>query len=150
MPLKHSKSKQAFQNNLKAELGAGKLKAQALAIAYSVKRAAGHYIGGPIKNMKSHPKLVEMARKRLKMMSQGGTVDEDVLDPDDEIFGHGPDEAELGMNDTYPRFNNEESDTMGQDSEDLDYEPHQAAMPEDQEEARKMILRGRARKMLKG
>lgn len=40
MPLKKSKSKAAFKSNLKAELGAGKPKAQALAIAYSVQRKA--------------------------------------------------------------------------------------------------------------
>ena len=41
MPLTKSKSKKAFESNLKAELNAGKPKKQALAIAYSVKRKAG-------------------------------------------------------------------------------------------------------------
>lgn len=41
MPLEKSGSKEAFTNNLKAELGAGKPQKQALAIAYSVKRKAG-------------------------------------------------------------------------------------------------------------
>lgn len=41
MPLTKSKSKTAFKSNLKAELGAGKPKPQALAIAYSVQRKAG-------------------------------------------------------------------------------------------------------------
>jgi len=40
MPLKKSSSKNAFTNNLKAELGVGKPVKQALAIAYSVKRKA--------------------------------------------------------------------------------------------------------------
>ena len=40
MPLKKSKSPKAFEANLKAELKAGKPKAQSLAIAYSVKREA--------------------------------------------------------------------------------------------------------------
>lgn len=40
MPLKKSTSKKAFVKNLKTELKAGKPKAQALAIAYSVKRKA--------------------------------------------------------------------------------------------------------------
>lgn len=40
MPLKKSKSKAAFKSNLKAELAAGKPRAQALAISYSVKRKA--------------------------------------------------------------------------------------------------------------
>lgn len=41
MPLMKSGGKEAFTNNLKKELGAGKPKKQALAIAYSVKRKSG-------------------------------------------------------------------------------------------------------------
>lgn len=41
-PLKKSKSKKAFVSNLKEELKAKKPKAQALAIAYSVKRKSQH------------------------------------------------------------------------------------------------------------
>jgi len=40
MPLTKSGSKSAFVKNLKTELGAGKKRDQALAIAYSVKRKA--------------------------------------------------------------------------------------------------------------
>lgn len=40
MPLKKSSSDKAFTKNLKTELGAGKSKQQALAIAYSVQREA--------------------------------------------------------------------------------------------------------------
>lgn len=40
MPLIKSKSKQAFQHNVKAEIKAGKSPAQATAIAYSIKRKA--------------------------------------------------------------------------------------------------------------
>lgn len=40
MPLQKSKTPKAFESNLKAELKANKPKAQALAIAYSVKREA--------------------------------------------------------------------------------------------------------------
>lgn len=38
MPLEHSKSKKAFEHNVKAEIGAGKKPSQAVAIAYSEKR----------------------------------------------------------------------------------------------------------------
>lgn len=38
MPLKYSKSKEAFKHNVKVEMQAGKSKKQALAIAYSIKR----------------------------------------------------------------------------------------------------------------
>ena len=40
MPLTKSTSKQAFTKNIKAEVKAGKPVKQAVAIAYSVKRAA--------------------------------------------------------------------------------------------------------------
>jgi hypothetical protein len=40
MPLKKSKSEKAFKSNVKAEMKAGKPQKQAVAIAYSVKRAA--------------------------------------------------------------------------------------------------------------
>lgn len=41
MPLQKSKSKAVFSSNVKAEIGAGKPQNQAVAIAYSEKRAAG-------------------------------------------------------------------------------------------------------------
>ena len=40
MPLKKSKSKKAFSENVATEMNAGKPQKQALAIAYSVKRNA--------------------------------------------------------------------------------------------------------------
>lgn len=40
MPLVKSTSSQAFRKNVKAEMAAGKPQKQALAIAYSTKRAA--------------------------------------------------------------------------------------------------------------
>ena len=40
MPLKKSKSKQAFSSNVKAEMKAGKPQKQTVAIAYAVKRDA--------------------------------------------------------------------------------------------------------------
>lgn len=40
MPLKKSKSKKAFGQNIKAEIAAGKPQKQAVAIAYSVKKKA--------------------------------------------------------------------------------------------------------------
>jgi hypothetical protein len=40
MPLKKSTSKSAFKANVRAEIKAGKPQAQAVAIAYSEKRAA--------------------------------------------------------------------------------------------------------------
>ena len=42
MPLVKSTGKEAFRKNVKAEVKAGKPVKQAIAIAYSVKRAAAH------------------------------------------------------------------------------------------------------------
>jgi hypothetical protein len=46
MPLTKSKSDKAFKQNIKAEIAAGKLQKQAVAIAYSVKRKAQKKAGG--------------------------------------------------------------------------------------------------------
>lgn len=52
MPLNKGKSKQAFSQNVKTEMDAGKLQKQALAIAYATKRRnkkpAGYAKGGPV------------------------------------------------------------------------------------------------------
>lgn len=46
MPLIKSKSNKAFKSNIKAEMAAGKPQKQAVAIAYSTKRAAKKAVGG--------------------------------------------------------------------------------------------------------
>jgi hypothetical protein len=50
MPLTKSKSKKAFEHNIKAEIAAGKPQKQAVAIAYSVKRKAHKADGGRFEN----------------------------------------------------------------------------------------------------
>ena len=47
MPLQRSTSKAAFISNVKAEIAAGKPQKQAVAIAYSEKRAAPHRAAPP-------------------------------------------------------------------------------------------------------
>ena len=47
MPLQRSTSKAAFGSNVKAEIAAGKPQKQAVAIAYSEKRAAAHKAAPP-------------------------------------------------------------------------------------------------------
>ena len=49
MPLIKSKSDKAFKSNIKAEIAAGKPQKQAVAIAYSTKRAAKKSDGGQVK-----------------------------------------------------------------------------------------------------
>ena len=48
MPLTKSKSKKAFEHNIKAEIHAGKTQKQAVAIAYAVKRHAKKAHGGEV------------------------------------------------------------------------------------------------------
>jgi len=48
MPLTKSKSKKAFEHNIKAEIHAGKPQKQAVAIAYAVKRHAKKAHGGEV------------------------------------------------------------------------------------------------------
>ena len=50
MPLIKSKSPKAFQENIKAEIKAGKPQKQAVAIAYAVKRKAKKASGGRFEN----------------------------------------------------------------------------------------------------
>jgi hypothetical protein len=50
MPLTKSKSKKAFEHNIKAEISAGKPQKQAVAIAYAVKRKAHKADGGRFEN----------------------------------------------------------------------------------------------------
>lgn len=52
MPLVKSSSKQAFSENIKREIAAGKPQAQAVAIAYSVKRKSKNYSHDIIKRAK--------------------------------------------------------------------------------------------------
>lgn len=52
MPLVKSTSKNAFRKNIKAEVAAGKPVKQAVAIAYSVKRAAASHKGSTAKKGK--------------------------------------------------------------------------------------------------
>ena len=55
MPLNYGKSKQAFSQNVEAEMTAGKPQKQAVAIAYSAKRSGPpkHVKGGLKKKMTS-------------------------------------------------------------------------------------------------
>lgn len=68
MPLKHSKSKQAFSSNVKAEMDTGKPKDQSLAIAYSVKRKAQ-------RKKKASGGMVESGSKDMNM-AEGGYVND--------------------------------------------------------------------------
>ena len=136
---------------MRAELEAGKPRAQALAIAYSVKKAAGHYAGGTIDMKHSlHAHLVKMARRKMgskpmpeeddMAMAEGGMVE----DQEDE-------EDMLAMHDTYPTSDYEESDRMGEEMEGsaLDHPLDNEEGDEDQEEARRQVLRQRARKLIR-
>jgi hypothetical protein len=55
MPLIKSKSKKAFEHNIKAEIEAGKPQKQAVAIAYSEKRHAKKSHGGKVSTCHENP-----------------------------------------------------------------------------------------------
>lgn len=100
MPLIKSKSKKAFEHNLKAELAAGKPKDQALAIAYSTQRHAGKKMaeGGEVKKSEPNSKLkeafksiresfgekqpVKLLKKKSSMMgvrmAEGGEIEDEM------------------------------------------------------------------------
>lgn len=65
MPLIKSKSPEAFKKNIKAEIAAGKPQKQAVAIAYSVKRAAKKAKGGAMHDDVAEDK--KLIKKAFKM-----------------------------------------------------------------------------------
>lgn len=76
MPLVKSKSKAAFSKNVAAEMHAGKPQKQAVAIAYSVKRAAHKSTGGQLKEVpednKGLSKLPTEVRNKMGYLKDGG------------------------------------------------------------------------------
>lgn len=95
MPLIKSKSKKAFESNLKEELSEGKPKAQSLAIAYAMKKrnakhmsrggpvtAADEFSQEPIDSLKSEysardkhtPSKATVDRDQAQVYAQGGMV----------------------------------------------------------------------------
>ena len=74
MPLIKSKSKKAFQANVRAEMHAGKPKAQSLAIAYSIKRKSKSNKTTMKKSKQKKPKLgsgKRFAALKSKLASKG-------------------------------------------------------------------------------
>ena len=72
MPLTKSKSQKAFAHNIKAEIAAGKPQKQAVAIAYSVKRAAKKAdVGGLYANI--HAKQERIAHGSGEKMRKPGS-----------------------------------------------------------------------------
>lgn len=65
MPLIKSKSPEAFKKNIEAEVKAGKPQKQAVAIAYSVKRAAKKAKGGAMHDDVAEDK--KLIKKAFKM-----------------------------------------------------------------------------------
>jgi hypothetical protein len=78
MPLAKGKSKTAFSKNVATEIKAGKPVKQAVAIAYSVKRAVGKKDGGDLKDVpddnKGLSKLPPEVRNKMGYMKKGGKL----------------------------------------------------------------------------
>jgi hypothetical protein len=81
MPLLRSKSDKAFEQNVRAEMRAGKPQKQALAIAYAIKRRAQKKSEGGLVKKAPIGETMEkglmqrlMERRRARKMSEGGMV----------------------------------------------------------------------------
>ena len=89
MPLVKSKSKKAFEHNVKAELAAGKPLKQSLAIAYSERRSAGDSHSTHSQKRSEHyhskivPNAVKMGATKMTRLEQKKTSMED-----DILTGH--------------------------------------------------------------
>lgn len=96
MPLKHSKSKKAFGQNVSAEMRAGKPQNQALAIAYSVARKAKKmYAGGetPDRNL---PLERDVRNHNQKLHPHASYADGGMVDEEDNEAGYSmPDDSPL-------------------------------------------------------
>lgn len=110
MPLMKSKSKGAFEHNVKAEMNAGKDQKQALAIAYSVKR-------------------------RAKKMNKGGMVDMDDMSMPEQ---HMSDDHLLSDEEAYESPFQMASEQMGDDAE-LEESGQQVHPSMDNEEGNSML-----------
>jgi hypothetical protein len=110
MPLMSGKSQKSFEHNIKAEIGAGKPKDQALAIAYAIKRKKmneGGMADGP------NPMAKMIAKK---IMSKGVESMEEAPEYNDQDFlSDEEDDAALDL--TYPDPDHKE-DTEGMDPDE--------------------------------
>lgn len=77
MPLVNDKSKDAFQHNVKAEIGSGKPPKQAVAIAYSMrKKAANMAEGGTVDAMSHAASIAHAILESKKGYADGGEIEE--------------------------------------------------------------------------
>lgn len=133
MPLLHSKSKKAFEKNLKTELGAGKPKDQSLAIAYSVQRQSAKKrmsAGGIVpahEDMSDRPKSLADAVMKKRRLAKGGFVEAN-------------DEAEHGVLDTeVENYDDTEMSSVVDNEED-----------EEEDKSKSRADRARARMKMRG
>lgn len=91
MPLIKGKSKGAFAHNVKAEIAAGKEPKQAVAIAYSVKKAASgteHHSKHSAKRSEDYHKMVaaqKVVPGKMKMTRAEGQL----INPEEDRFSDG-------------------------------------------------------------
>lgn len=129
MPLIKSKSKKAFQSNVEAEMDAGKPQKQALAIAYSSKRAAqnkGYATGGKVASYEPQSSIADTIMKRRKM-ADGGMVADDNMETPARLSPYDEDNIEATLKEIYDSSEDqvgpEPMDSTGDPEED-DEENH--------------------------
>lgn len=119
MPLIKGKSKHAFEENIKSEIGAGKPKDQALAIAYSIKRKAAQKKmadGGPV--LSGAESAQESMRKAFKF-ADGGMVKKIMAKRMDRGGQLPEDQDYLKEWASYPDPDDKELETLDPDSEQM-------------------------------
>ena len=119
MPLIKGKSKRAFEENIKSELGAGKPKDQALAIAYSIKRKAAQKKmaeGGPV--LSGAESAQESMRKAFKF-ADGGLIKKIMAKRMDRGGQLPEDQDYLREWASYPDPDDKELETLDPDSEQM-------------------------------
>lgn len=122
MPLTKSKSKNAFEHNVKAEMSAGKPLKQSLAIAYSVKRHAKKANGG----------MIQPERRDI----DNGMVDKTNFLSDEEAL-ESP-------------FQDKEGPSDSQELAEMDLEPHNDSSNEKSNVSLQSIIDGIRKKHLRG
>lgn len=123
MPLITGKSKQAFQKNIKSEVGAGKPLNQALAIAYSKKREAEHrrkmWAGGEVEPMHAEGGMVDGMPEEPAVATAHQDDPEKGVEPEKYAAG-----GEVGM--SMPDFHIHEQPSPYEDTRPLG---HSVEMP---------------------
>ncbi len=125
MPLIKSKSKKAFEENVKTEMHSGKPQGQALAIAYQTKKASrkGYSQGGEASADSPSMGSVADAIMSRRKMADGGQVDDDNMETPARMSPYDDDNAEAVLKELY----DDGDDQIGPEPMDSEGDPAEEA-----------------------